>query len=148
MSTEYFAGQAAIVTGGADGLGKAIVTMLVQNGARVMIFDIVEEKMGTFVKELQAAGYNVRGCKVDVSQEASVKRGFAEFLQFSDQLDIMVNCAGIVGPNGINSESLAVEDFDRVYAGKIPVDGNHILFNSFCVGAKKIFLFPHKRKKQ
>lgn len=121
MSSEQgkcFTGQAAIVTGGADGLGKAIVNMLVQNGAKVMIFDVVEEKTQTFVAELQSAGHTVKGCNVDVSQEASVKQGFAEFLEFSDRLDIMVNCAGIVGPNGVNSESVTVEDFDRVCAGK------------------------------
>lgn len=113
-----FAGQSAIVTGGADGLGKAIVNMLVQDGAKVMIFDVTEEKMKAFVEELQSAGHKARGCKVDVSQEASVKQGFAEFLEFSDRLDIMVNCAGIIGPNAVNCESVTVEDFDRVYAGK------------------------------
>ena len=119
MSSEReFAGQAAIVTGGADGLGKAIVNMLVQHGAKVMIFDVVEEKTKTFVAELQAAGHTARGCRVDVSEEASVKQGFAEFTEFSDRLDIMVNCAGIVGPNAVNSESVTVEEFDRVYAGK------------------------------
>ena len=118
MQGKCFAGQAAIVTGGADGLGKAIVNMLVQNGAKVMIFDVVEEKTKTFVAELQSAGHNARGCKVDVSEETSVKQGFTEFLEFSDRLDIMVNCAGIVGPNALNTESVTVEDFDRVYAGK------------------------------
>ena len=116
-----FAGQAAIVTGGADGLGKAIVSMLLQNGAKVMIFDVVEEKTKAFVEELQSAGHSVRGCKVDVSQEVSVKQGFVEFLQFSDRLDIMVNCAGIVGPNAVNSEAVTVEEFDRVCAGKAVV---------------------------
>ena len=122
-----FAGQAAIVTGGADGLGKAIVSMLLQNGAKVMIFDVVEDKTKTFVDELQSAGHNARGCKVDVSQEASVKQGFVEFLEFSDRLDIMVNCAGIIGPDGgnaVNSEAVTVEEFDRVCAGKAVVSGN------------------------
>jgi len=128
MSSEQkcFAGQAAIVTGGSDGLGKAIVKMLVQNGARVMIFDVVEEKTTIFVEELQSAGYNARGYKVDVSLEASVTEGFAEFLKFSDRLDIMVNCAGIVGPNAINSESVTIEDFDRVCAGKAIINDNHL----------------------
>ena len=121
MSSEQekcFAGQTAIVTGGADGLGRAIVSMLLQNGAKVTIFDVVEEKTKPLVEELKSAGHNARGCKVDVSQEASVKQGFVEFTEFSNRLDIMVNCAGIVGPNAVNSEAVSVEEFDRVCAGK------------------------------
>lgn len=114
-----FEGQVAIVTGGADGLGKAIVRMLAENGAKVMIFDLAEEKLKVFVDELMSAGYDTRSCKVDVSMEASVKEGFSEFAKFSDRLDIMVNCAGIVGPNSVKSDSVTVEDFDRVYAGTI-----------------------------
>ena len=125
-----FAGQAAIVTGGADGLGKAIVNMLVQNGAKVMIFDVAEEKTKTFVEQLQSAGHSARGCKVDVSQEASVKQGFAEFLEFSDKLDIMVNCAGILVSLTVNSEAVTVEEFDRVCAGKAVVNGNSLIYAS------------------
>jgi len=116
---KQFGGQVAIVTGGADGLGKAIARMLAENGARVMLFDLAEDKMKIFVDELTSSGYDARSCKVDVSVEASVQEGFSEFAKFSDRLDIMVNCAGIVGPNGIKTESVAVEDFDRVYAGTI-----------------------------
>ena len=117
--TKQFEGQVAIVTGGADGLGKAIVRMLAENGARVMVFDLAEDKMKVFVDELTSSGYDTRSCKVDVSVEASVKEGFSEFAKFSDRLDIMINCAGIVGPNGVKSESVAVEDFDKVYAGTV-----------------------------
>jgi len=118
---KQFEGQVAIVTGGADGLGKAIARMLAENGARVMVFDLAEDKMKVLVDELTSLGYEARSCKVDVSVEASIKEGFSEFTKFSDRLDIMVNCAGIVGPNGVNTESVTVEDFDRVYAGIVDV---------------------------
>ncbi|XP_065891044.1 2-dehydro-3-deoxy-L-rhamnonate dehydrogenase (NAD(+))-like [Dysidea avara] len=134
--TKQFEGQVAIVTGGADGLGKAIVRMLAENGARVMVFDLAEDKMKVFVDELTSSGYDTRSCKVDVSVEASVKEGFSEFAKFSDRLDIMINCAGIVGPNGVKSESVAVEDFDKVYA--VNLRGSFLTMKYSLVEMKKL----------
>lgn len=114
-----FADQVAIVTGGADGLGKAIVAMLTENGASVAIFDIAEQRMLEYARILQSQGHRVGTFKVDVSQEESVRRGFAAFHKEFDRLDVMVNCAGIVGPNGVKTTEVSVEDFDRVFAGEL-----------------------------
>ena len=114
-----FAGQVAIVTGGADGLGKAIVAMLTENGASVAIFDIAESRMLEYARTLQSQGHKVGTFKVDVSQEESVRKGFDAFRKEFDRLDVMVNCAGIVGPNGVKTTDVSVEDFDRVFAGEL-----------------------------
>ena len=116
-----FAGQVAIVTGGADGLGKAIVAMLVGNGASVAIFDVAEQRMLEYARTLQSQGYKVGTFKVDISQEESVRRGFEAFRKEFDRLDIMVNCAGVVGPNGVKTTEVSVEDFDRVFAGELSI---------------------------
>ena len=55
---------------------------------------------------------------MDVSKEESVRSAFEDFRKRFDRLDVMVNCAGIIGPNGIKSDEVSVEDFDRVYASK------------------------------
>ncbi len=106
-----FEGQVAIVTDGAQGLGEGIVRMLVENGCSVMVFDANGPKAKACA---DTAGSRVEWCEVDVSQEESVRKGFMVFREKFGQLDIMVNCAGIVGPNGIKADQVATIEFDRV----------------------------------
>ena len=56
--------------------------------------------------------------KVDVSDEGSVASAFEKFRSNFSRLDIMVNCAGIVGPNATKTEDVSTADFDKVYAGE------------------------------
>lgn len=116
-----FEGQVAIVTGGAQGLGEGIVRMLVENGCSVMVFDINEEKASTFCESLRSQGrqVSVESCQVDVASEESVLAGFEAFRGKFPRLDIVVNCAGIVGPNGLKVDEIRAEDFDKVYEGKV-----------------------------
>lgn len=106
--------QVAIVTGGGQGLGEGIARMLSANGAAfVVIFDYDEEKGQSVAKSL----HNGLFCKVDVSNEESVKVGFQKVRETCGRLDIMVNSAGIVGPNGIKTEDVETASFDKVYEG-------------------------------
>ena len=54
---------------------------------------------------------------MDVSDEGSVAGAFEKFRSSFSRLDIMVNCAGIVGPNATKTENVSTADFDKVYAG-------------------------------
>ena len=58
---------------------------------------------------------------MDVSNEASVLAGFEALRSQFDRLDIMVNCAGILGPTGIPTEVVDVANFDKVWAGIIHI---------------------------
>ena len=116
-SLMIFADQVAIVTGGAQGLGGGIVKMLLENGCAVMIFDVDEEKSKALCDSLRAQGHCVEFCKVDIADERSVQEGFSVFRSKFDRLDIMVNCAGIVGPTAIKTEEVKTDDFDKVYEG-------------------------------
>ena len=116
-SSLQFAGQVAVVTGGAQGLGEGIVKMLVENGCSVMIFDMNMEKATAFADSLRTKGYVVECCRVDVADEQSVREGFAVLHAKFDHLDIMVNCAGIMGPSGMKTAEVKAEEFDRVYRG-------------------------------
>ena len=113
-----FEGQVAIVTGGAQGLGEGIVHMLVENGCSVMVFDVNGPKVKACAESLRSKGGRVEWYEMDVSLEESVCKGFTVFREKFSQLDIMVNCAAIMGPSGVKADQISVEEFDRVYGGK------------------------------
>jgi NAD(P)-dependent dehydrogenase (short-subunit alcohol dehydrogenase family) len=83
-------GIAAIVTGGASGLGNAAARMLAYNGARVTIFDLNEEVGGAAAKEIGG-----RFEQVNVADDASVIGGIAAAEQAHGVARVLVNCAGI-----------------------------------------------------
>ena len=81
---------AAIVTGGASGLGEATARALAAKGAKVALFDLNRERGESVAAELGGTF-----CQVDVSDEASVDAGFAAARAAHGQERILVNCAGI-----------------------------------------------------
>lgn len=85
-----FAGQAAIVTGGASGLGAATVRALADAGLRAVIFDLNVEGGQALATEL--GGLFVR---VDVSDAASVADGMAQVASHFGAPRVLVNCAGL-----------------------------------------------------
>ena len=84
-------GIAAIVTGGASGLGAATAERLAEQGARVTIFDMNEE-----AGNAQAEKIGGTFMKVDVTSEEAVARAVAEAEAKNGVARILVNCAGIV----------------------------------------------------
>ena len=111
-----FDGQVAIVTGGVGGLGKGIVERLAGEGAEVVIFDMDERAMGATVEGLSKEGYRVGSRRVDVTDEESVREGVAAAVKESGQLDIMVNCAGILGPNNHKITEVDMAAYDATLA--------------------------------
>jgi len=96
-------GVAAIVTGGASGLGNATATMLAARGAKVSIFDLNEEVGTAAAAELGGAFF-----KVNVADDASV----AEALEAAEALHgparVLVNCAGVApAVRIVNKEGIA-----------------------------------------
>ena len=83
-------GIAAVVTGGASGLGNATAKMLAANGAKVAIFDLNEEAG-------QAAAAEIGGifCSVNVADDASVTAGLDAAEAAHGVARVLVNCAGI-----------------------------------------------------
>jgi NAD(P)-dependent dehydrogenase (short-subunit alcohol dehydrogenase family) len=81
---------AAVVTGGASGLGKATVAKLRDEGVKVAIFDRNED-----LGKATAAELGATFCKVDVTSDDSVEAGFAAARQANGQERILVNCAGV-----------------------------------------------------
>lgn len=111
-----FEKQVAIVTGGADGIGKAIAERLASEGAVVHLFDINPQTLKTSREEFVQAGLSVESHLVDVSDETRISLAIADVSAREGRLDILVNSAGIVGPNGVKTTGVSAEDFDRVCA--------------------------------
>ncbi|WEK48092.1 MAG: SDR family NAD(P)-dependent oxidoreductase [Candidatus Andeanibacterium colombiense] len=81
---------AAVVTGGASGLGEATARALAARGAKVALFDLQQDK-----GEAVAAAIGGVFCQVDVTSDESVDAGFAKARAAHGQERILVNCAGI-----------------------------------------------------
>ena len=91
-----FAGRAAIVTGGAQGFGRAITERFVASGAKVAIWDFDAALAEKTAKEI---GDSVRVFKVDVTDTAAVEQARDATLAAFGKIDILVNNAGIAGIN-------------------------------------------------
>lgn len=108
-----FSGQVAIITGGADGLGRALARKLVQHEVRVCLFDINETKLRETAAELGAlADWHA----VDVTSEPEVRAAVGTVAGKWGTPGILVNCAGITGKTNLKTHEVPVEDFDRVLA--------------------------------
>jgi NAD(P)-dependent dehydrogenase (short-subunit alcohol dehydrogenase family) len=83
---------AAIVTGGASGLGRASAQALADAGVKVAIFDISEEAGEAFAKEIGGVF-----CKVDITSEESALAGFVKARAAHGQERILVHCAVVAG---------------------------------------------------
>lgn len=114
MSDSRFSGQVAIVTGGAEGIGKAIARRLASEGAKVSIFDVSAEKSAATVREFADEGLVIHAETVDIADETQVKAGFAAVKDRSQdgRLDIMIHCAAIVGPTNTRITEVTTEAFD------------------------------------
>jgi NAD(P)-dependent dehydrogenase (short-subunit alcohol dehydrogenase family) len=115
MSTNLkrFEGQTAIVTGGAKGIGKAVVERLAAEGAAVTIFDNDQGAMSELCAAGAAKGARIEGLRVDITDEAAVQNAIGEVASKYSRLDVMVNSAGIIGPNGVKIHDVAVTDFKK-----------------------------------
>ncbi|MFC4803560.1 SDR family NAD(P)-dependent oxidoreductase [Filifactor villosus] len=89
---EELRGKRVVVTGGASGIGKATVQRFVEEGAKVIAFDINEEALSLTKSEIKG----LAGCvTVDVSNEESVVKGFEKVDELIGGIDVLISNAGI-----------------------------------------------------
>ncbi|MGA9002121.1 MAG: SDR family NAD(P)-dependent oxidoreductase [Pseudolabrys sp.] len=91
-------GRTAVVTGGAQGIGRAIVERFLDSGAVVAIWDRDVDLAKKTAAELQKRG-RILPVAVDVTNYSDVERAREETLKTLGRIDILVNNAGIAGPN-------------------------------------------------
>lgn len=105
-NTIDLSGLTAAVTGGAQGIGFAVAARFLASGAKVALFDMDMARMESAVKELSALG-QVAGFSCDVTDFASVTQAVSDAAATLGPIDILVNSAGIAGPNA------SVVDYDN-----------------------------------
>lgn len=109
-----FAGQLAVITGGAKGLGFATAELLAMRGARVVILDRNAEALSAAVARLTAAGCIVSGVEIDVGQEKRVVEVAEALHEREGPPQILVNNAGYFPFTNIMSVSEA--EWEDVFA--------------------------------
>ena len=87
-------GQVALVTGAANGLGRAIASALADEGCQVGAFDVQAEPLAELVKETRTKGRGAVGLEVDVRDLAQVRTGVDAVRESLGDIDIVVNNAG------------------------------------------------------
>ena len=113
----------AVVTGGASGIGEGTVRLFVNEGAKVVIADVQDERGQKLAEEL---GTNTTFVHTDVGQEADVQASIEAALSRWGRLDCMFNNAGFGGVSG-PIESTDMEAFDTTMA---------VLFRGVVLGMK------------
>jgi NAD(P)-dependent dehydrogenase (short-subunit alcohol dehydrogenase family) len=123
-------GIAAIVTGGASGLGRATVEALGAAGVKVAVFDLNEE-----AGEAVAASVGGVFCKVDITSEESVVAGFEKARAAHGQERICVHCAQVSLPGKTLSFNKKTGAFKRFSTEDYAFSANGILVASYRVAS-------------
>lgn len=105
-----FEGQVGIVTGGLSGIGRALVDRLIEEGARVVVFDLVN-KYANCPSSCSDAEVVFA---VDVTDDFAVRTACDEVFNRFGRIDFLANCAGITGRTNVTSHEVTLEEFERV----------------------------------
>ena len=114
-------GRRAVVTGGAQGIGRAIAERLIVSGAFVTLWDRDAGELDTALEAIK--GRDTRAVTVDVADPAAVERAAAETVEAAGCIDILVNNAGIAGPNATTWE-YPIDEWRQV----IDIDLNGVFY--------------------
>ena len=113
MSGHEFGGQVAVVTGGAQGIGYAISSLLAERGATVCILDIDTERAQEAAAALGNIGPGARAYAADVTREDTLLAARDAILAEHGHIEVLVNNAGIY-PHATIPE-ITVEAWDRMF---------------------------------
>jgi NAD(P)-dependent dehydrogenase (short-subunit alcohol dehydrogenase family) len=111
----YFQDKVAIVTGGAQGIGKAITHKFLEVGIKVIICDRNTNAGAKTESELAKIGH-IRFTPTDISQETEVKNAIASTIETFGRLDILVNNAAIANPENPPIDQMSLEEWNQIIA--------------------------------
>jgi len=104
--------RVAIITGGAQGIGKSTVEKFLAEGAKVAIWDIDENKGNEFSGKLKEDGFDVEFFKVNVGDMNDVKNAVDKVVEKFGTVDILINNAGITRDSTL--KKMTQEQWDQV----------------------------------
>jgi 3-oxoacyl-[acyl-carrier protein] reductase len=92
--------KVAVITGGGQGIGRTIAETYAKEGAKLALFDVVEENVKKAADEIKAT-YKVdtMGAKADVTKFEDIEAGFKRVVDTFGRIDVLVNNAGITKDN-------------------------------------------------
>ncbi len=122
----------AVITGAAQGIGKAIAAQLARDGYGVLIADLRLDAAQATAAELLASGWQVAACQVDVVDPEACGRMVAAAVERFGRLDVLVNNAGISKPGP--SLEVTPEDWQRMIAVQL----NGAFFCSQAAGRRMV----------
>jgi 3-oxoacyl-[acyl-carrier protein] reductase len=123
--------RVAVITGGANGIGRQTALTFVRAGAAVSIWDMVEQSGTALVAEIEAEGGQALFCRTNVTSQSDVEDAVTRTMERYGQIDILINNAGITR----DSQLVKVKDGEVV--GKM----NEADFDSvIAVNLKGVFL--------
>ncbi|HIF13770.1 MAG TPA: SDR family oxidoreductase [Dehalococcoidia bacterium] len=96
-----FEGKTAIITGAAQGIGRAVALELAERGANLLLADIQSAKVESVAAEIRASGSKATATAVDVTDSNSVTSMVELAISEFEQVDILVNDAGGSGTEGV-----------------------------------------------
>jgi 2-dehydro-3-deoxy-L-rhamnonate dehydrogenase (NAD+) len=131
MNQIDLAGQIAIVTGGAQGIGFAIAKRLLASGAKVSLWDVNTSVLDRAKAEL---GAGASGIVVDITNPEAVKAAAAEVEAGNGKVDILVHSAGIAGKN-MPLEEYDVDEWRRVI--EVDLNGTFYVLRAVIPGMKQ-----------
>lgn len=100
LNDDPLEGKVVVVTGGSQGIGKAIASEFSKHKSKVIILSRTQADVEKSAKEIGLLGGSCEGFVCDVSNADDTKRIIGEIFNQQKQIDLLVNCAGIYGPMG------------------------------------------------
>jgi len=110
-----FQDKLAIVTGSADGIGKAIAQRLGQEGANLAMIDNNATLLTQTIEEFEQMGVRATPYITDISNSRQVSDSVLQIEKKFKKIDILVHAAGIVGPTNTKITEYSDTDFDKIY---------------------------------
>ncbi|WP_332665474.1 SDR family NAD(P)-dependent oxidoreductase [Aeromicrobium sp.] len=109
------AGKVALITGAASGMGRATAELLASEGALVAVTDVDKALGEETVEGIRADGGEATFWPLDVSSEAEVEHVVTSAVDRYRKLDILVNCAGVIGVDKPTHE-VSEDEWDALFA--------------------------------
>ena len=125
--------KVAVITGGAQGIGRTVALGMARDGARVVVGDLQGEKAKSVARELQTLGAEAIAVEVDVASEVSVKNLAEQTFNRFGRVDILVNDAGVYLKSPVVAKS--EEDWDKTI--NVNLGGNFLCVRAFVPAMRK-----------